>query len=85
MSTPYRESSQVLDSIGVTYEELLFYEQHHLVGKRVRLLWPIASLSGILNLCGSFCLEQLPRFSMVRHHSFPFGSHLSSERLHRDI
>ena len=58
MSTPYRDSSQVLDGIGVTYEEFLFYEQHHLLGKRVRLLWSIASLSGILNLCGSFCSEQ---------------------------
>jgi len=85
MSTPYRESSQVLDSIGVTYEEFLFYEQHHLVGKRVRLLWHIASLSGILNLGGSFCSELLPRFSMVRYHSFPFSPHLFSERLYLDI
>ena len=85
MTTPYPESSQVLDTFGISYEELLFYEQHHLFGKRVRLLWPIASLSEILNLYGSFCSEQLPRLSMVRHHSFPFSSHLFSERLHRDI
>lgn len=34
----YRESFQALDGLGVTYEELLFYRQHHLTGKRVRLL-----------------------------------------------
>ena len=44
MSIPYGESSQVLDSFGVTYEELLFYEQHNILGKRVRLLLPIASI-----------------------------------------
>ena len=34
----YGESFQALDGLGVTYEELLFYRQHHLTGKRVRLL-----------------------------------------------
>jgi hypothetical protein len=38
MTTPYGESSQVLDGLDITYEELLFYKQYHLIGKRVRLL-----------------------------------------------
>lgn len=36
MSTLYGESSQLLERSGVTNEEHLFYEQNHLIGKRVR-------------------------------------------------
>jgi hypothetical protein len=35
-SQPYSESSETLDGLGVTYEELLFHGQQHLTGKRVR-------------------------------------------------
>ena len=45
MSTLYGDPSQALDGSSVTYEQRLFYEQNHLVGKRVRLLLPIVSLS----------------------------------------
>ena len=34
-SPPFSESSQALDGLGVTYEELLFYKQRHMIGKRV--------------------------------------------------
>ena len=48
MTTLYGESSQLLERSGVTNEEHLFYAQNHLIGKRVRSLRPIVSLSEIL-------------------------------------
>lgn len=60
MTSGYNESSQnFINRLDVTYEELLFYEEHHLIGKRVRLLRPIGSLLRMLNLHGSFCSERL--------------------------
>jgi len=76
MTPSYGESSQTLDVLGITYEEFLFYEQHHLIGKRVRLLSPIESLSEMLNPPGSFCLERLRCFFTVSHHFLPLNPHL---------
>ena len=59
MSSLYSDPSPALATASVSYEERLFYEQSHLIGKQVRLLLPIVSLSEILTLYGSFCLEQL--------------------------
>ena len=42
------ESSQILDGLGVAYEELLFYEKYHVMSKQVRLLQPIQSLPEML-------------------------------------
>jgi hypothetical protein len=56
-SQPYSETSQPLDGLGVSYEELLFYGQYHLTGKRVRSPDKL-SLSGLLNLHGSCCSDQ---------------------------
>ena len=69
-SQPFSESSQALDGLGVTYGELLFYQQRHLIGKQV-CPSDVLSMSRMLNLHGSFCLEQLWYFSMVRRHSCP--------------
>jgi hypothetical protein len=56
-SQPYSETSQPLDGLGVTYEELLFFGQNHLTGKRVRSPDKL-SLSKLLNLRGSCCSDQ---------------------------
>ena len=63
---------QTLDGLGVTYEELLFYGQQHIIGKRVRY-FTILNVLGILNPHGSFCLEQSQCSSMVRHYALPFN------------
>jgi len=68
----YGESPPPLDGSGVTSEELLFYGQNHLTGKRVRSPDKL-SLSGLLNLHGSCCSGRLCYFSMVRHRSFLFN------------
>ena len=79
----FSESSQALDGLGVTYEELLFYEERHLIGKWV-CPSDMLSILRMLNLHGSFCLEQLRCFSMVRHHSCSL-IFTYSQRLHRGI
>jgi hypothetical protein len=58
-SQPYSETSQPLDGLGVSYEELLFYEQHHLTGKRVRSPDEL-SPSGLLT-----CMEAAARSNYV--------------------
>jgi hypothetical protein len=53
----HSETSQTLDGRGVSYEELLFYEQNHLTGKQVRSPNK-SSLVGLLNLYGSCCSDR---------------------------
>lgn len=76
MTSHYNESSQTLDGLGAIYEEFLYSEEYHLIGKRVRLLSLIGFLSEMLNPPGSFCLVQLQCFFMVRHRFSPFTPHL---------
>lgn len=45
MASHYNESSQTPDGLGAIYEEFLYAEKYHLIGKRVRLLSPIGFLS----------------------------------------
>lgn len=54
-SLPVSESSQILHGLDITYEELLFYGQQHLLGKRVRPSG-VLCLSGLLNLRGKLLL-----------------------------
>ena len=78
------ESSQILDGLGVAYEELLFYEKYHVMSKRVRLLQPIESLPEMLThlklLLGMVTILLYGETPHLARQAL-----LTSSRLHRNI